>query len=261
MSARRVRQAAFRAAVCIGAAGCGVPAPGPVRPANAGGGQVEAGEVEPVLAATRAWWRAYTVGDTARVAALTAPEFVVTLSGAQRVDRAAALQDASARGDSSLVRLEWSDEDARIVGGTAVVRSRLEEWIGRSVVRYEYLSVLDRRAGGWRLVAAQSTRIPERGVPVRVSVDELRAYAGRYRIPSGAAIEFTVRDSLLLVTEPGGGPTRPLVAVGPAVFEFDAQILRRSGLIRFVFERDERGRVASVSRIAANGVLRFPRLP
>jgi hypothetical protein len=260
MSAGRVRRAVLFAVVCTAAAACAsaAPAPPPVRPTD--GREAAPGEAAPVLDVVRAWWRAYTVGDTALVAALAAPGFSVMLSNADRLDRAAAIQEASTRGDSSRIRLEWSDEDARFFGNTAVVTSELAEWVGAGVVRYRYLTVLDRRAEGWRLVAAQSTRVPVQGEPVPVAVDALRAYAGRYRVPSGATIEFAVRDTLLTVTEPSG-LTRPLVPVGPAVFEFDAQVIRRSGLIRFVFERDEQGRVAGVSRIAANGVLRFPRVP
>lgn len=260
MSVRHVRRAAFCAAVSIAAAACASPAPVPASaPVPAAGREAAPGEAAPVLDVVHAWWRAYTVGDTARVAALAAPGFSVMLSNADRRDRAAAIQEASTRGDSSRIRLEWSDEDARFFGNTAVVTSELAEWVGAAVVRYRYLTVLDRRAEGWRLVAAQSTRVPVQGEPVRVALDALRAYAGRYRVPSGATIDFAVRDSVLTVTEPSG-LTRPLVPVGPAVFEFDAQVIRRSGLIRFVFERDEQGRVAGVSRIAANGVLRLPRV-
>src|SRR5690348_14778535 len=66
------------------------------------------------IAATHAWWRAFTVGDTARVAALATADLTLTLSTSETFDRAGAVRNATVRGDSSRVQLGWADETASV---------------------------------------------------------------------------------------------------------------------------------------------------
>lgn len=207
-----------------------------------------------VLAAHRAWWRAFTVGDTARLASLSSSRLSLTMSTGRTLDRAAALADARQRGDSSGVRLAWGEETAQVWGEAAVVTSRFTESVGATDLGYRFISVLRREAGVWRVTAAQSTRLPAPPVRVAVPADALREYAGRYRTPQGRALSLEPRDSTLVLVTPDGGEDR-LVPIGPAIFESPAS------QARFAFERDASGRVVGLTLLSSRGVFRWPRLP
>jgi hypothetical protein len=207
----------------------------------------------------RAWWRAFTVGDTARVAALADRDFTVTLSTATTLDRPGVVADAENRGDSALVRLAWLEGSVRFVGDAAVVTSRVAETIGPNETHLRYLSVLRRVEGGWRLVAGQSTRVPLPGREVPLPPAVVQAYTGRYRTPAGGIVTIVARDSSLALVGPGGGAER-LRPVSPAVFEL-ATGKSIGGLVRLVFERDASGQVIGISRLAAGDVARFVRIP
>jgi len=218
-----------------------------------------AGEAAAAAAVQRAWWRAFTLGDTARVAALATPDLALTLSTAETFDRAGAVRNASVRGDSSQVRLDWADESARVDGGSAVVASRFVERIGPVESQYRYLTVLRREDGAWRVAAAQSTRINAPAPSVAVAPALLAEFAGSYRLPNTATLRVAARDSVLAITSPDG---REVLAapVGEAVFELRSS-RARFDLVRFVFERGPDGRVARLTRLSPAGVASFPRIP
>lgn len=211
------------------------------------------------IAAQRAWWRAFTVGDTARTAALATPDLTLTLSTSETFDRAGAVRNASVRGDSLAMRLEWHDESARVDGGTAVVTSRFVERIGRAESQYRYLTVLRRERGAWRVAAAQSTRINTPAPSVTVPAGAMAEYAGRYRLPNGGVMQVTVRDSLLALA-PAAGAEVVAAPVADAVFELRSS-RARFDLVRFVFERGADGRIARLTRLSTAGVVTFTRLP
>lgn len=217
------------------------------------------GETAAVLTAHRAWWRAFTVGDTAKTAALTLPTFTLTLSTGETFDRAGAVRSAAVRGDSSLVRLDWSEESVRLAGSSAVVTSRMHERVGQMEGQYRYLTVLQRTPGGWRVAAAQSTRIPAPSPSVVLPQALLREYEGQYRVPSGAFLRVAARDSLLALATPDGRE-QLLAPVGDAVFEIRTS-RARFDVVRFVFERDASGRVTRLTRLSPAGVLSFARAP
>ncbi|HET7229680.1 MAG TPA: DUF4440 domain-containing protein [Longimicrobium sp.] len=211
------------------------------------------------LAAHRAWWRAFTLGDTAQTAALATPDLTLTLSTSETFDRAGAVRNASVRGDPRQVRLEWADESARVGGGTAVVTSRFVERIGASESEYRYLTVLRRERGAWRVAAAQSTRIQSPAPSVAVAPEVTAEYAGRYRLPNGGEMRVSARDSMLVLA-PAGGAEVLAAPIAPAVFELRSS-RARFDLVRFVFERGADGRVARMTRLSPAGAVTFPRIP
>ncbi len=237
-------------AACVALGACAArPVPAPV-PAPDAGSSADAGARD----AHRAWWRAFTLGDTARVRALSAPQVVLTMSTGRVLGHAAVLADAGTRGDSSQVRLEWEDEVLQGWTDGAVVTSRFAETVGPARSVYRFVTAMRRDAGGWRVVAAQSTRIPPAVVAVPVPPEQLSAYAGRYRQREGGPVlELAVRDGGLIVRR-GDGGVDPLIALSPAVFEAPGQA-------RFVLERDAAGRVATLTILGTRAVTHWSRVP
>jgi glyoxylase-like metal-dependent hydrolase (beta-lactamase superfamily II) len=214
------------------------------------------------IAAQRAWWRAFTVADTAALAAHSAPGLTLTLSSGRTLDRATTFTESASFTTGTRLSLEWSGETVRpLAGGRSVaVSARMTEIDGRTVNVFRYLTVLERADhGAWRVAMAQSTR--EVGPAARVSREvagPLDGYAGRYRVPSGAAITIAVEDSALRFTEPSGATLR-LEAIGPGVFE-STRLSASNGIVRFAFARDASGRVTALSRVIASGIMTFPRI-
>lgn len=221
--------------------------------------QTRANPRDAALAAHRAWWRAFTVGDTARLAVLTAADLSLTLSTGESFDRNGAIAQASVRGDSTQVQLEWSEESARVFGTTAVITSRVAERVGRNESFYRYITVLRALNGGWQTVAAQSARSLVPAPAVAIDPALLAEYAGRYRVPSGAVIQVVARDSMLAITSPGGREDL-LAPLGTSVFEIRSS-RARFDLLRFVFERDATGRITRMTRLSPTGVMSFTRVP
>ena len=207
----------------------------------------------------QAWWRAFTVGDTARLGRLLDDGFHLTLSAGATFGRAGTLRDATVRGDSSRVRLGWFDDDARLIGDAAVVTSRVSEAIGPNASEFRWLSVLRRSSDGWRVVVAQSTRLPAAGKVIPLSAETIAAYAGKYRAPAGGIVAIVARDSGLALVPPNGAEER-LRAVTPAVFELVSG-KSNDGVVRLVFERDASGRVHGITRLTVSGIVQFIRIP
>jgi hypothetical protein len=213
------------------------------------------------LGAHHDWWRAFTVGDTAHLRASTVPAFSVTLSNGQMLDRAGMIARAATHANGSPMRIDWADEAVRAAGpGVAVVTSHVTEGDGRRGGLYRYLTVLQRDGNGWRAFAAQSSR--EATVTPRIAAAEagqLGAYAGEYRTPRGGVVRVVVRDSALGLVAPTGTEDR-LEPIGPGVFEYGSP-QSINNVVRFVFVRDESGRVASLVRIAPGEANTWTRVP
>lgn len=207
----------------------------------------------------REWWSAYAGGDTAYLQAHTAPEFLLTVSSGRTYDRAAMLAGAAAHQGG--VGMEWADEAVHPLAAPAVrvATGRVRETIGPTVNVFRYLTVLERGEGGWRVGAAQSTRVAE--LTPRVSAERagpLGDYAGEYRTPRGGVLRVVARDSALVLVEPSGAEL-PMEPIGPGLFEF-GRLSPLNGIVRFVFTRDPAGRVAAMSRLISGEVTTFPRV-
>jgi hypothetical protein len=230
-------------------------APPPAAPSIAGADTAGA------LAAHHDWWRAFTVADTAHLHASTAPVFSLTLSNGQMLDRAGMLARAATHVTGSGMRIEWTEDAVRVPGpGVAVVTSRVTESDGRRGGVYRYLTVLQRDGNGWRAFAAHSSR--EAAVTPRVTAAEagpLAPYAGEYRTPRGGVVRVVVRDSALGLVVPTGTEDR-LEPIGPGVFEYSSP-QSINNVVRFVFVRDEAGRVASLVRIVPGEANTWTRVP
>ena len=237
-------------AACLALGACAARTASVPAPAQEVGSPADAGARD----AHRGWWRAFTLGDTARVRALSAPPIVLTMSTGRVLGHAAVLADAGTRGDSTQVRLEWEDEVLQRWSDGAVVTSRFAETVGPGRSVYRFVTVMRRDAGGWRVVAAQSTRIPPATVPFAIPPERLSAYAGRYRQREGATVlELAVRDGGLVVRR-GDGGVDPLIALSPSVFEAPGQA-------RFVLERDAAGQVATLTILGTRAVTHWSRVP
>jgi hypothetical protein len=214
-----------------------------------------------ILSAQRDWWRAFTVADTAYLRAHTAPGFSITLSSGRTYDRAGMLAEAATHVNGAGLDVRWAEESVPLATpSSAVATGRVTETAGGTSHVYRYLTVMERGAAGWRAAAAQSTRelafTPR--VPPAVS-GPLADYAGGYRTPRGATLRVVVRDSLLGLVEPSGQEL-PMEPIGPALFEF-RDLSLSNGIVRFVFTRDDAGRVTAMSRLVPGQVSTFPRIP
>lgn len=222
------------------------------------------GAAQSPIAVQRAWWRAFVLADSATLNALSAPGLRFIASTGHTFDRAETLAEALSSSTGSRLSLTWSEEHVRaLLGGQAVVvTARLTETEGRTVNHYRFTGVLERAttaAERWRVTVAQRTR--EAVFTARIAsgqAGDLTMYAGRYRVPSGAALAVVVQDSALTLTDPNGAVQR-LEPVGPSLFE-STRLSSSNGIVRFAFARDERGRVVAVSRLIQGGIWTFPRV-
>lgn len=213
------------------------------------------------VAAHRAWWTAFSLGDTAHLRTRTGSGLVLTLSSGRTYDRAATIAQAATHGGDARIRLDWAELRATMVSpSVAIVTSRMTESIDGAGGTYRYMTVLERDGSGWRVAGAQSTRelSPTPRVAVAVS-GPLADYAGQYRTPRGRTLRVEVRDSALALIEPSGLEIR-LEPVGPALFEMNV-ISMGNGIVRMQFPRDGSGRVTAMSRVRLAGVEVFPRVP
>lgn len=214
--------------------------------------------------AQRAWWRAFVLADTATLGALSTPGLLFIASTGHTFDRSGTIAEAATNSTGSRLTLAWTEEREVVLrGGEAVMASaRVTETEGRTANHYRVTSILERSATSeraWRVAAVQRTR--ETVFTPRMASAEagdIAAYAGRYRVPSGAALVVTVQDSALTLTDPNGAVLR-LEPVAPAVFE-STRLSGSNGIVRFAFARDERGHVVALSRLIQGGILTFPRV-
>lgn len=213
------------------------------------------------LAMQRDWWRAFAVADTAYLQAHTAPRLALTLSSGLTFDRAGAIAQAARHTNGSRLGMDWGEQAVRVASpSTLVLTARVTETEGQTATTYRYLTVLERTGPEWRVAAAQSTR--ELAFTPRLpaaAAGPLADYAGGYRTPRGGTLQVVVRDSALGLVEPSGQEL-PLEPIGPSLFEF-RELSPANGIVRFVFTRDESGRVAALVRLIPGHVNTFPRIP
>jgi hypothetical protein len=221
-----------------------------------------AGDSAGVLEAQRAWWRAFTIADTAYLQAHTAPAFSLTVSSGATFDRAGMLAQAATHVNGSRLTMTWADEEARLAApSVAVATTRSTESDGgMATSTFRYLTVMERAGGGWRVSAAQSTREAAFTPTLPAAqAGELGPYVGGYRTPRGVALRVEARDSALALIEPSGNEIR-MEPIGPALFEFRG-VSPLNGIVRMAFTRDASGRVTGMTRLVNGAVNTFPRIP
>jgi hypothetical protein len=143
----------------------------------------------------------------------------------------------------------------------AIATTRSTETDGAAATSsFRYLTVMERTADGWRVSAAQSTRVLAFAPTLPAAqAGDLAAYIGGYRTPRGATLRVEARDSALALIEPSGTEIR-MEPIGPALFEFRA-LSPLNGIVRLVFMRDADGRVTAMTRLVNGAVNTFPRIP
>jgi len=216
--------------------------------------------VAEALASHRAWWQAYATGDQATLAAHSSADVQVVLSAGARMPRAALLDAAGKNKPASGFRMDWSDESVRFPrAGLAIVTATSTERAGSSQQVFRMTSVLDDVGRpDWKILSVQSTRVARFAPAVAPSVHgALGDYAGAYATPKGRLLRMQLRDDALWMVEPDGKAFR-LTPTGPGLFE-PAGASPLNGVIRFVFGRDESGKVVSFSRLTEGQVDTFPR--
>ena len=208
-----------------------------------------------------AWWRAFTVGDTAYLQRHTAPRLMLTLSNGQTFDRVAMLNSAVTHKPAPSMVIEAKGSSVVHAGeGTVVVRSLVLEGARGNSNVFHFLTVLQRVGAGWRVTAGQSTR--ELTLTPRLpasAAGPLADYAGSYRGQRGGVLRIVARDSTLALIDPAGAES-VLEPIGPALFELPA-LYDGIGLLRYVFTRDASGRVTALSRLIYGSVVTWPRVP
>ncbi len=209
------------------------------------------------LRLAHAWWRAFTLGDTAYLERNTGADLVLVLSTGKSYNRTDMLHAAAAHGAQAIPVGPALDAKVLLVSPSGVV---VANSIREGNSTYRYLTVLQRAGAGWGVVGAQSTRVPLIAVRVPSSVSgALRDYAGNYRGGQGGTVRIAPADSGLTLIQPNGEQLR-LEPIGPGLFE--AVISTTSNLtMQFLFARDDRGQVASLSRIYNGIVLTWGRIP
>jgi len=212
-------------------------------------------------AAQRAWWHAFVLADTAYLRAHSSPALSVTLSSGRTFGRDAALAESASHTTGAELGVQWSDEVVRSPApNVAVVTSRVTETAGATSSTYRYLTLLERAASAWRVVAAQSTREAEFTPRAYKAVaGQLADFAGAYRTPRGLSLRVVVRDSALALIEPSGKEVR-MEPIAAGLFEF-TELSPSNGVVRLLFTRDATGHVTTLSQLTSSGVNTFPRQP
>lgn len=219
--------------------------------------------IQDPVAAHIQWWRTFADGDTAALQLRSSSVVALTLSNGRSFDHSSMLAESQRFAGLPHPTLHWSDTVVvhSSDGKVAIVAGRLRETDARGTTYNRVLTVLERASNspaGWRMLAAQGTREPQRYVRLSIAeAGDLGAYAGQYRVPNGV-LRITVVDSALALTDPRGVVTR-LEPVGPGLFEAvpPAPV---TDVVRLLFTRDQTGRITALSRLAASGLTTFPRL-
>lgn len=213
-----------------------------------------------VLQAHRTWWQAFTTGDQATLAAHTAGNANFVFSSGTQLGKSSVLEQAGANRSSTGFTMDWSDETVRLAHpGLAIVSGTSTERAGTSTQKFRLTTVLDGVGGSdWKVLFVQSTRAAQfaPAVPPTVS-GPLGDYTGNYATPRGRFLRMEVREGALWMIEPAGKAIK-LNPIGPGLFEAEG-LSPLNGVLRFLFARDQAGRVASFSRLVEGHVDTFPR--
>ncbi|RYE57575.1 MAG: hypothetical protein EOP48_05505 [Sphingobacteriales bacterium] len=197
----------------------------------------------------KAWWNAVTFGDTAYLKTHSTAGLTVTFNSGRSFNHAEIIRQVATHDPKAPIKAEWSQAELQSPSPTtAIVTNRVIETVGKTPHIYKFITVLIRNNSGWIVAAAQSTREIQLApaIPVK-EAGNLVDFAGSYKTPAGLTLTTVIRDTSLVLVEPSGAETR-LEAIGPGIFEIPK--ILSAGNVRFVFSRDESGKVVSVIRVA-----------
>ena len=201
------------------------------------------------IADARAWWRAVTFGDTSYLINHSTAELTVTFNSGRSFNHAEIIKQVATHDPKAPIKAEWFEAKQHSPNATtAIVTNRVVETLGKTPHVYKFMTVLIRSSSKWVVAAAQSTREIQLApaVPVK-EVGNLIDFTGSYKTPAGIILTTVIRDTSLILVEPSGAETR-LEAIGPGLFEIPK--ILSAGNVRFVFSRDESGKVTSMTRVA-----------
>lgn len=201
------------------------------------------------IVAAKAWWHAVTFGDTSYVKSSSTDLLTVTFNNGRSFSRYEFVKQIAKNDPLAPITSEWSQIMQQLPSSeTAIITNRIVETVGKMPHVYKFITVLTHVNSKWMVAAAQSTREIELAPPIPNSlVGNLNDFVGTFRTPGGMTLKTVVRDSSLVLVEPSGTETM-LAAIGPGLFEIP-QILS-AGNVRFVFNRNETGKVAQMIRVA-----------
>lgn len=112
-----------------------------------------------VLAAMESMKQAMLHRDGAALERLLSDDLTYTHSAGQVQNKAEVIKSVSS-GSSPIEKLEFSNTTVRTYGDTALVKGRVDLWHSSTdIVHMDILHVWVKKAGGWRLVARQATRL------------------------------------------------------------------------------------------------------
>ena len=201
------------------------------------------------IAEAKAWWHAVTFGDTSYLKTHSTAEISVTFNSGRSFNYAEIIEQVATHDNKAPIKAEWSQVVQQSpTSTTAIVTNRVVETVGKTPHLYKFMTVLVRKNSGWIVTAAQSTREIQLAPAVPVeAVGKLNDFAGSYKTPAGIVLTTVARGQTLVLVEPSGAET-PLEGIGPGLFEIPK--ILSAGNVRFVFSRDESGKVTSMTRVA-----------
>ena len=203
----------------------------------------------------RRWWSALSNADTAFLRAESDPALYVTLSSGGSFGIDSLIHTFAV--NRHTLEIKWSNEVVRWDGGeTAVLTAECEEREGPRFSNYRYLTVLKKSDERWRVVAAQSTRKPVFTARVK-ETGSLAYFEGSYRTPRGLFLKISADSTSLILQEPSGLSLR-LEPIGTGVFESD-YVSPDGSITRYLFNRNDRGLVTSLSVLSPGMISTFPR--
>jgi hypothetical protein len=144
-----------------------------------------AADREAIRARLHDWISAMIQRDPAAMDQILGQDFQTTTYGGRLLDRASDIAAVTSLSDFRLLSVATRELDIRVYGDAAVVRGSVTVLERRGEeTRSEPIRVTQtwiRQAGGWRLVADQSTRVERRDQPAGLPVSGAAASAGSER--------------------------------------------------------------------------------
>lgn len=205
-------------------------------------------DINSAIESAKNWWHAVTFGDTAYVKNNSTNQLTVTFNSGRSFNYTEMIKQVASHNPQASIKAEWSQIAEQLPSPTtSIVTNRIVETVGKTVHVYKFITVLTRINSNWMVTAAQSTREIELAPAIPLSqVGKLSDFAGSYKTSSGVILKIVVQDTSLVLVEPSGVETR-LEGIGPGLFEIPK--ILSAGNVRFVFSRDESGRIISMTRI------------
>ncbi|HEV2445474.1 MAG TPA: DUF4440 domain-containing protein [Candidatus Sulfopaludibacter sp.] len=147
---------------------------------------------------------------------------------------------------------------SRILGDTAILSYDLDETetvFGQNMkARYHGTDTWVRRNGQWQIVAGQMLRYYEDPAPGRSDLKREADYVGRYELAPGTTLAVSVEGGNLFSQRAGRAKTLLIPEAGDIFF-------RRGVEGRFVFRRDDRGRVDAMIDRRNNEDMLWKKMP